>query len=370
MLSVAQLLKTYPARRRAVHAPSRAVDDLGFEIEAGHLFTLLGPSGCGKTTTLRCVAGLTTPEGGTIRVAGRTMFSAREGIEVPANRRGLGMVFQSYAIWPHLDVYTNVAFGLQVAARRHRVGARAIRRRVERVLNVVRLDHLAGRPATDLSGGQQQRLALARALVMEPPLLLLDEPLSNLDAKLRDEMRYELKRLQRDLGITTLYVTHDQHEALAMSNEIAVMRDGRIEQLAKPRQMYERPASRFVADFVGTTNLVDGIIERREGADRYVVSTDVGDLVATSAAEYPTGLPVCVLVRPEHIELLLEPASGRNRLSGRVEATVFLGEGAEHRVSVAGRQFKVRSSAALEVAPGSPVMLSLTEERCAIVPAD
>src|SRR5690349_4677815 len=255
------------------------------EIAQGELFTLLGPSGCGKTTTLRSIAGLEMPDQGTITVAGRVLFSSETRTRVPANDRGLGMVFQSYAIWPHMNVFENVAFPLQVLPRAKRPGRAEVRRRVERVLAVVKLDHLASRDATALSGGQQQRLALARALVMEPALLQLDEPLSNLDAKLRDDMRFELKRLQRELGITCVYVTHDQVEALAMSNKVAVMRDGKIEQVGHPRAVYERPQSRFVADFIGTSNFLDGVVEAKEGS-AYQVKTADGVLTIPSDANF------------------------------------------------------------------------------------
>src|SRR5215217_7568192 len=214
MLRIRNLVKTFAGARVEKHRRVQAVDDVSFEVEDGQLFTLLGPSGCGKTTTLRCIAGLEMPDRGEISIDDRVLFSSERRVRVPANERGLGMVFQSYAIWPHMNVFKNVAFPLQVLPRRQRPSRKELRERVERALKVVRLDHLARRQATDLSGGQQQRLALARALV-------LDEPLSNLDAKLREEMVFELKRLQRDLGVTAIYVTHDQAEALAMSNRIA-----------------------------------------------------------------------------------------------------------------------------------------------------
>src|SRR3982751_6291243 len=274
MLEVRNLIKSFDGSRGS-DTRVFAVNDVSFDVEDGELFTLLGPSGCGKTTTLRCIAGLEMPDQGEIAIDGRTLFSSERHVRVPANERGLGMVFQSYAIWPHMNVFKNVAFPLQVLPRKQRPGKRDRTERVERALKVVQLDHLAGRQATDLSGGQQQRLALARALVLEPPLLLLDEPLSNLDAKLREEMRFELKRLQRELGITGIYVTHDQVEALAMSNRVAVMRDGQIQQIDAPRVIYEQPASRFVADFIGTSNFIDGTIESREG-ESYLVATPHG----------------------------------------------------------------------------------------------
>src|SRR5512132_3497553 len=253
MLKVEGLFTEYPNERGEI---VRAAQDVSFTVAEGRLFTLLGPSGCGKTTTLRSIAGLERPRAGEISVNGRVVYSSSKGVFVTPNRRGFGMVFQSYAIWPHMNVFQNAAFPLEVGDKRY--SRKEIRDKVMRVLSAVQLDHLADREATKLSGGQQQRLALARALVMEPALLLLDEPLSNLDAKLRERMRFELKRLQRELGITTVYVTHDQSEALALSHSIAVMNAGRIEQLGTPREVYERPRNQFVADFIGSTNFVAG----------------------------------------------------------------------------------------------------------------
>src|SRR5262249_40025715 len=218
--------------------------------------TLLGPAGCGKTPPLRSIAGLERPVAGEIAVNGRIVFSSSKNIFVALNKRNFGMVFQSYAIWPHMTVFENAAFPLEV----RRLPNGEIKKRVARVLEVVALAEFAEREATQLSGGQQQRLALARAIVMEPELLLLDEPLSNLDAKLRERMRFELKRIQRDLGITTLYVTHDQAEPLALSHEIAVMNEGRVVQIASPRAIYEKPATKFVAEFIGTSNFIDAIV--------------------------------------------------------------------------------------------------------------
>src|SRR5207244_1215688 len=281
LLEVRDLVKTYPGARQERHKRVLAVDHVSLDVQEGELFTLLGPSGCGKTTTLRSIAGLETPDEGEISVGGRILFASRTKMRVPANQRGLGMVFQSYAIWPHMNVFQNVAFPLQVLPRNKRPSRSELRKRVERVLAVVKLDHLASRDATALSGGQQQRLALARALVMEPALLLLDEPLSNLDAKLRERMRFELKRLQRELGITTVYVTHDQSEALALSHSIAVMNKGRIEQIGAPREIYERPVNQFVADFIGSTNFLDATVSAADGgAGFYRVRCELGEVKA------------------------------------------------------------------------------------------
>jgi iron(III) transport system ATP-binding protein len=369
MLTIRNLTKTFGATRSEKHKRVFAVDDLNFDVREGELFTLLGPSGCGKTTTLRCIAGLEMPDCGEIAVDGRVLFSSEKKVRVPANERGLGMVFQSYAIWPHMNVYRNVAFPLTVMPRKHRPATRALRERVERALAVVRLDHLADRQATDLSGGQQQRLALARALVLEPPLLLLDEPLSNLDAKLREEMRFELKRLQRELGITGIYVTHDQVEALAMSNRVAVMRDGHIEQIDSPRAVYEQPQSRFVADFIGTSNFIDGTVESRDG-EVYLVTTDAGRLRVVSDKQYDVGSSVIVAARPEHIELKTSlNGVGPNVWRGRVEARAFLGEVVDHVVSVGGRELRARCNSKVSIPEPTEVTLRFHDEAFSLIPA-
>jgi iron(III) transport system ATP-binding protein len=368
MLSVEGLAKTFPDGRSGTGVV--AVDGISFGIEPGRVFTLLGPSGCGKTTTLRCIAGLETPDAGEIALDGRVLFSAERGLNVGANARGLGLVFQSYAVWPHMNVFQNAAFPLLVAPRRRRLPRRKIREQVERVLTVVRLDPLIDRQATDLSGGQQQRLALARALVMEPPLLLLDEPLSNLDARLRDEMRLELKRLQRELNVTSLYVTHDQVEALAMSDAIAVMRDGRLEQAGTPREIYERPASRFVADFLGAANLIDGVVEEGE-AGSYTVSTPGGLLRSASTARLAAGAQVTVVVRPEHVEI--EPAAGgatNSHWPGTVVAAAFLGDAFDYVVEVGGLELRARRHASRPIAQGTTVAIRLGEESCSLIPRD
>ena len=296
------LTKTFVAGRGEDARHVVAVDGVTFSVRQGEFFALLGPSGCGKTTILRCIAGLETPDSGEIVVGDRTLDSARSGVRVAANARGLGMVFQSYAIWPHMSVHDNVAFPLTVAPRSRRPGRSEIRKRVERMLELVRLGGLGSRPATDLSGGQQQRLALGRALITEPPLLLLDEPLSSIDAKLRAEMCFELKRLQETLGVTTVYVTHDQQEALAMAGVVAVMSEGSIVQTGDPRDVYEQPSSRFVAEFIGDANLIDGVVEeRRNGA--CVVRTADGLLAAADGADMPAGTPVVMVVRAEQLRL-------------------------------------------------------------------
>jgi iron(III) transport system ATP-binding protein len=370
ILDVRNLSKVFgDTSKTGEHGEVIAVDDVSFTVQRGRLFTLLGPSGCGKTTTLRCIAGLLRPSAGEIVVDGRVLYSARTGTWVPANRRGLGMVFQSYAIWPHMNVYENVVYPLTVLPRAERLSRKERHQRADRVLSIVRLDHLAGRRATDLSGGQQQRLALARALVMEPPLLLLDEPLSNLDAKLREDMRLELKRLQQELGITAVYVTHDQTEALAMSYALAVVNAGVIQQIGRPRQIYERPENLFVASFIGSTNMIPGTVRDRQGPG-YVVETAHGPVEAASgpSTEIPVGAAALVSVRPEHVTLMTDPAhTGPNVWRGRVLARAFLGESVDHVISVGGFEIKARNNPRLTVPPGEDVTLYLEREACHVL---
>lgn len=235
-----------------------ALDDVSLSIPRGTFFTLLGPSGCGKTTTLRSIAGLEQPDAGSIDINGRAVFDSGRNITIPAARREIGMVFQSYAIWPHMDVFENVVFPLRVGKR---MSESEIRSKVRRTLASVQMEEFEQRPATRLSGGQQQRIAMARALVREPELLLLDEPLSNLDAMLRETMRLELRSIQREFGITTVYVTHDQVEALAVSDVVAVMRNGKVVQQGDVRSIYNSPQSLFVAEFIGSTNLLTHILQ-------------------------------------------------------------------------------------------------------------
>ena len=363
MLSVRGLTKTFDSGGVV------AVDDVSFQVEPGTVFTLLGPSGCGKTTTLRCIAGLERPDAGEIVVDDRVLFSSVRGLDVRANQRRLGLVFQSYAVWPHMDVFKNVAFPLLVAPRRRRLSKRKIRDQVERVLAVVRLDHLADRRATDLSGGQQQRLALARALVMEPPLLLLDEPLSNLDARLREEMRLELKRLQAEVNVTSLYVTHDQVEALAMSDAIAVMRDGKLEQVGSPREIYAAPTSTFVADFLGAANLIEGVV--RVVADGvYSVETAGGTLQAPSSMNIKAGSHVTVVVRPEQVMIETGPAAPNSRWPATVVTSAFLGDAFDYVVDVGGLELRARRNAAIPISPGTSVGIRIPVSACSLIPRD
>ena len=319
----------------------QAVDGASLEVDRGEVFTLLGPSGCGKTTTLRLVAGLEDPDGGEITLRGRLVASVARRLFVPPHKRNLGMVFQSYAIWPHMSVFENVAYPLKLRG----VRGQAMRDRVAKVLELVGLGGLERRSATLLSGGQMQRLALCRALVYEPDLLLLDEPFSNLDAKLREQMRVELKLLQRRLGITVLFVTHDQIEALSLSNRIAVMSRGRAEQIGSPRSLYEQPASAFVRDFLGQTVILKGRVDRAE-SQTVAIALDgslAGQTLAgriAPGASLSAGAPAHVAVRPEDIEVGSNdrPAARGHTLVGVIEALLFVGDRYEARVALSEEQ--------------------------------
>jgi iron(III) transport system ATP-binding protein len=352
-----------------------AVDGVDFVVPEGKLFSLVGPSGCGKTTTMRCIAGLDSADHGEIVIDGVTVYSSRDRINTAPNRRRIGMVFQSYAIWPHMTVRENVAYPLSAQG----VGKVERRRRVMEALELVGLEGQADRPAPRLSGGQQQRVALARALVANPKVLLLDEPLSNLDAKLRTQMRSEIKALQRNTGITTLYVTHDQQEAMSMSDELAVLSNGKITQQGTPDDIYFRPRDKFTAAFVGSTNLLEatllGASDKRSGS--HTVSTPVGSLCAQAVdGAIDDGDRVLVSVRPEVIEIEAAakpdlaadwPASS-NKFLGRVVSQTFLGDLVETEVRVGETLLKVKSLARRQPsAAGTDVVLTLPSQHCRLV---
>jgi iron(III) transport system ATP-binding protein len=347
--------------------PGGGVLGVSFALAEGELFTLLGPSGCGKTTTLRAIAGLETPDTGVIRLGGTEMFNSGSGKNVPLYTRDIGMVFQSYAIWPHMSVFENAAYPLRVA-RGRRYAPAEIETRVMAVLDKVGLAEYAQRPAPQLSGGQQQRLALARALTREPRLLLLDEPLSNLDAQLREQMRVELKRLQQDTGVTTVYVTHDQAEALAISDRIAVMHEGKIAQIGAPKEIYGRPASEFVANFIGRTNLLRGILLETASAESIArVRTSLGDLSCLFTKGFNSGNAMALVIRPEHIAIAKTNEASDlgpqiNRLTGQVVREIYLGEIVEYLVAVGGGEILVRTPFGT-VAKGDMVDLSFPAER-------
>jgi len=342
-----------------------AVHEMDLSVEEGELCVLLGPSGCGKTTTMRCIAGLETPVSGEIRIGGRTVYAASTGVSVPSNKRDVGMVFQSYAIWPHKSVFQNVAFPLQMK----KASKTEIRKRVTEALDVVGLDGKGDRGASALSGGQMQRVALARSLVTRPQVLLMDEPLSNLDAKLRDRLRFELKALQLKLGLTSIYVTHDQGEAFALADKIVVMRDGRIVQQGAPREIYRRPASRFVADFLGMTNIFDGEVVRQEnGVTEVRLGGDVSLLV--HGAVVPDG-PIAVAIPAESLTFTTDE-SAPNTIRGTVLVQSFLGAMWRFRVETdSGLDFDVATSDATRVpAVGDRVLLRAAESGINVLPVD
>jgi len=333
-----------------------AVNGVSFTVGRGEHVTLLGPSGCGKTTTLRTIAGLETPSDGSIRIDGQAMYDAAEGKNVPTEQRGVSMVFQSYAVWPHMTVFDNVAYGLRV----RKLSKADIAANVERALDLVQMRHLAERGASKLSGGQQQRVALARAIAFSPTVVLFDEPLSNLDAKLRAEMRVELRELQRRLDITSVYVTHDQEEALAISDRVIVMNVGVIEQIGTPEQIYNKPRSRFVADFVGSANLIKG---RLTGPDRF--EAEGGVVLRAIAPHTPRGDETEVAVRTAYIDL--QPRPGDNHVPGIVRQRMFHGDFVQYIIDCACGKLIVRRPPTNLLDEGAAVRVSFSPEHCVLL---
>jgi ABC-type Fe3+/spermidine/putrescine transport system ATPase subunit len=343
----------------------QAVRGVNLEIPEGALVSFLGPSGCGKTTSLRIVAGLEAPTKGRVLVDGRVLSDER-GV-VPPERRGMGMVFQSYAVWPHMTVFDNVAFGLRL---RH-WAREAIRQKVQSVLELVNMAEYATRYPTQLSGGQQQRVALARALATEPAILLLDEPLSNLDALLREKMRFEIRSLQQRLGITTIYVTHSQEEALVLSDVVATMHEGKLVQLGPPEELYRRPRTRFVATFIGLANLMEGKPIGRDNGG-HVVELPGGQRIAAAADNRPAPPGrVSIMIRPECIRLMTKAASPaqENRLRGRVESVTFTGSRVDYFVAIAGipEPLRVQTTPPIAARPGEEVDLAFSVDDCVIL---
>jgi iron(III) transport system ATP-binding protein len=358
------------------YGPVSAVRDVSFDVAQGELLTLLGPSGCGKTTTMRAIAGLENITRGEIYLKDRLVSSVPRGIHLPPEKRGVGMVFQSYAIWPHMTVFDNVAYPL----RCHKVPRADIARRVQHGLNLVDMETYGDRPATRLSGGQQQRVAFARAIVMEPSVLLLDEPLSNLDAKLRVQMRSHIKELQRRTGLTMVYVTHDQGEAMALSDRIIVMNRGRIEQVGTPEDIYERPVSEFVADFVGAINFIRGTVIGVESDQNLLqVSTGRGVVSCTLG---PNARPamndqVLMMVRPENINVV-NAASGRtgsnclavNSMSAEVTSNIYCGERRELNIATADFALQVTAPSTIRAGRGAKIHVEFSSEDVRLLSAD
>lgn len=339
-----------------------AVNQLNLGCAEGELLALLGPSGCGKTTTLRMIAGLMPPTSGDIFVAGRDLTYQ------PIHRRQMGMVFQSYALFPHLNVFRNVAYGLDIrgVAREERS------HRVRRALEMVHLSGYESRRIKELSGGQQQRVALARALVVNPSVLLLDEPLSNLDAQLREAMRREIRDIQQGMGVTTIFVTHDQAEALSMADKVAVMNEGRLEQLGSPEEIYERPASRFVAEFIGQTNLIDGSLTSRADGSCFFQAESIG-VIPFKQGTHLDG-PATLLIRPHRITInhrgAAVPGNKEISLAGRVTSTTYTGEFVSYAVEVGTKTVTVQqlTHGSSALAPGSEVFISWSVGDASAVP--
>lgn len=348
----------------AVHA----VDNVDLEIQRGEFFSLLGPSGCGKTTLLRILAGLETPNEGEIYIDEQAMSA------IPAYRRPVNMVFQNYAIFPHLDVRGNIAFGL----RKSGLSKDEMNAKVEEMLDLIKLPGYEGRSATQLSGGERQRIALARALINRPKVLLLDEPLGALDKKLREQMQLELRDLQKSVGITFVFVTHDQEEALTMSDRIAVMAQGRVLQVSSPTGLYERPGTRFVADFIGNMNFFDGQVRELANGTATVDAGPLGEVEVTTDGDSPgVGADVLVAIRPEKLMLHLEvPADGTNIVEGRMGPVAYLGDRSHYHVLLPGREQPVavavqnRESSAVPAASEQPVWLSYSSDSVVLLNPD
>jgi len=354
-IRIHDLVRTYYSEGKQI----RALDHVDLTIPANRIFTLLGPSGCGKTTLLRCIVGLEVPDGGEIYIGDELVWSKERNIFVPPERRGLGMVFQTYAIWPHMNVFDNVAYPLQA----QRMAREDIRRKVARVLDFVQLAGFERRPATKLSGGQQQRVALARALVAEPRVILFDEPLSNLDAKLREETRKELRRFLTELQITAIYVTHDRIEALALSDLIAVMRAGKIIELGEPKKIYFNSDSQFVADFIGRANLIKGTVKELDGGHALFAS-EIGTVRALNSQQLPVGRDAFLCVRPEFIRLAREQKEVQNSYSGCVETLIFIGEAFEGEIRIGETVLTTTVEPTADFHEGDIICVSFDPDHC------
>ena len=342
-----------------------AINHIQLEINRGEMLTLLGPSGCGKTTTLRCIAGLEKPEEGDIIIDGQPMFS--QGF-VPPAKRGIGMVFQNYAVWPHMKVFSNIVYGLKL----QKMSRQTMREKAQQVLELVGLTGLEDRYPAQLSGGQQQRVALARALVTHPKVLLLDEPLSNLDAKLREELRFEIKSLVRRMGITAVYVTHDQAEAMVISDRIAVMDSGNVVQVGNPQEIYKIPANRFVADFIGTMNFMSAeVVEVLADPNAVLVRTEFCEKMACvtpdGAAATP-GSKVYASIRPEDVEVFSEPPqAAENVFKGSIVHKAYLGNFLFFFVRVNDTMIRVQAPHNLPQEEGQELHLYLNPRKCMIL---
>jgi iron(III) transport system ATP-binding protein len=351
IVSIKGLEKFFDSDRGLV----RAVQKINLDIVENEFVVLLGPSGCGKTTTLRCVAGLERPNGGSIEIEGAVVDSAEEDQFIPPEKRNIGMVFQSYAVWPHLNVYQNVSLPLTDGSRS--VPKDQVSDRVMESLRLVQLDGLDSRPVTDLSGGQQQRVALARAIVTKPRVLLMDEPLSNLDARLREEMRIELKKIATTAGVTTLYVTHDQGEALSLGDQICVMNEGKILQMGTPEEVYARPPNLFVAEFVGEMNFIKGTVS---GPD--MINSSLGERKYTFKEDYSVGENVTLAIRPQHLSLEAVSESISTSPIGTIATKTYLGDSVLFEIQLPELTITVKDSGDTIFAEGQKVKIVLPEQ--------
>jgi len=341
----------------------KALDNVDLTIPANQIFTLLGPSGCGKTTLLRCIVGLESPDTGEIAIGGEVVWSSEKNIFVPTENRGLGMVFQTYAIWPHMNVFNNVAYPLQT----RKMSKNVIRNKVEKTLRFVQMEGFGERPATKLSGGQQQRVALARALVAEPKVILFDEPLSNLDAKLREETRKELRTFLTELQITAVYVTHDRIEALALSDIVAVMNKGRIIETGTPRNIYFNSDHRFVADFIGRTNLIEATVTSQEGSAT-TVDCAIGNVICRKQADMKPGDKVTLCLRPEFIRLKRGNATqAQNVFNGQIQSLVFIGEAFEGEITINDTQLFVKTEPDSDIKVRDTANFTVDPDHCLLV---
>ncbi|WP_216854632.1 ABC transporter ATP-binding protein [Rhodococcus opacus] len=366
VLRVQHLVKHF---HRAGGAEVRAIDGVTLDIVPGEILVLLGPSGCGKTTLLRSVAGLESPDSGRIEIQGRPVYASAQGTTVPPERRRLSMIFQSYALWPHMSVFDNVAYPVKHAVR-PRVGRRELTTRVQSVMDMVGIGELGRQFPSQLSGGQQQRVALARAMVAESQLVLFDEPMSNVDAKVREQLRVELLSMQQRLNFSALYVTHDQGEAMGLGDRIAVMRDGRVAQLGSPQDIYERPTSRYVAHFVGSSNELTGTLVHRDPDGSARVRTSLGVMTGTCIdPEVAVGDSVVLLWRPEQT-ILSDSALPHsiNEWEGQVETALFLGPHVEHILCAGDATIRTRGNQRL-IACGTRVHFSVRPEHARVLPA-
>lgn len=363
MVKVDDLVKHF---KRSDGATVTAVDGVSIEVMPGEFTVLLGPSGCGKTTLLRCVAGLERPIGGRIQIRGRTVFDGDKKVNLAPEHRGLNMIFQSYALWPHMTAAQNVAYPLSA----QKVDKKDIPARVARALEMVGIPELGKQYPSQMSGGQQQRVALARALVSNSDLVLFDEPLSNVDAKVREQLRFELLSMQRDLGFAALYVTHDQTEAMELANTIAVLERGKVAQLGTPQEIYREPRSRYVGGFIGTLNEIEGTVQSVDKGGAATVTTSVGTLTAASIApEVKAGDRVVVVSRPERVELATKEPTLPNRWKVTVETSVFSGSRTEHVTSFDGNpDFRVWRSDMELFHTGTPAWVGLASQDLRVLP--